>query len=284
MSTSSNFIGIDWTSDGWLAVVFDEHGFEEAIVETYIEDIWNRYQSDSEFVVDIPIGLCSSMDDTDNGCSENEDELYRECDALARKVVGWPRSSSVFTPPARQVASRIADYKSHEQEDKPNFSHQNEELTGKGLAQQAINIAPQIIEVDNLLSDIRDTEAVIEGHPEVCFRAFKESQLEHSKHSAVGLYERLTAMTEMSEYKEGMWQDIVQDLREVDGNPGIDDLIDAIALALTAVGHDQWLFLPPQVTADSGKRPKHRDSENRPMQIVYRAAEPFAEVREYFSD
>ena len=98
-------------------------------------------------MVDMPIGLL-------------EAEGVRECDRLARATLGRGQSSSVFSPPIRQV-SRLGDYAKANQ-----LSRQ---LSGKGLSKQAFNITPKIRELDQLLDSKQRRGYWQECHPEVVF-------------------------------------------------------------------------------------------------------------------
>jgi len=63
--------------------------------------------------IDIPIGLLDGS---------------RACDKAARKLLGWPRRNSVFSPPCRAALSA----KNHAV-----ATAMNLRMTGKGLSQQA---------------------------------------------------------------------------------------------------------------------------------------------------
>jgi len=166
--TERTAIGVDWASGAWLAVVFSGSDLSETRVFDEIETLWDTYQEMVDrIVVDVPIGLCESRDAATYCCEETDGELSRQCDDLARTVIS-PRSSSVFTPPAREAARMAAG-------DDDSYSvvnTLNKELTGKGLMQQAANISDSIVEVEDLLLEGGgEPDVLVEGHPEVCFRA-----------------------------------------------------------------------------------------------------------------
>lgn len=259
---STHYVGIDWSSGAWIAVVYSsESSSPDVGVFDEISRIWEEYgESAKRIAVDVPIGLCESRDSEECSCKADDDgEILRACDDLARTVIG-PRSSSVFTTPAHGAAEKAAD-------DETEYSEVNEtnrELTGKGLMKQAANISSGIIEVETLLLDgDGDSDILVEGHPEVCFRAFNGKEIQHSKKTAPGVDERLSALERVDEYDEQHWRVLASELADDDRSVGVDDLLDALALALTAAADDGDLQrLPPDPPMDV---------RNLPMQMVYRA-------------
>jgi predicted RNase H-like nuclease len=241
------YVGVDWSSDGWVAVAFDREGFDHAAVISEIGALWHRYEETADRVlVDVPIGLIE------------EGEDGRECDRLARSVLG-PRRRSVFTPPVRE-ATRKRRY--------PAAKRVNERKTGVGLSKQAFAISDSIAAVDDLLRNVPEArETFAESHPEVCFRAFADEPLQHSKKTAGGYAERMRTLA-------GFDPDappVVQAVAEATGGEdvAVDDVLDAVVLAYTAApGSGQLRSLPPEPP---------RDPKGLPMQIVYRADEPLVE-------
>lgn len=255
------YVGVDWDSGAWVAVGYPETGVPEADVFETIEELWNDHGATAErIVVDVPIGLCGPGETTE-GCVETAGERSRQCDDLARTVIG-PRSSSVFTPPCRDAARQAAagvEYST--------VNETNKEQTGKGLMRQAANIAPGIVEVEELLLDQGDPTTLVEGHPEVCFRAFADSPLEYNKKTAPGMDERLTALEQATEYEQGTWRRLATELAASGHDPGTDDLLDALSLALTArAPAESFQRLP---------REPPEDEHGLPMQMVYRRSTPF---------
>jgi len=70
----------------------------------------------------------------------------------------------VFTAPCRDAAKAAADGAEYS-----DVNGTNKDRTGKGLMQQAANIAPGIVEVEELLLDHGASTTLVERHPEVCF-------------------------------------------------------------------------------------------------------------------
>lgn len=276
-------LGVDWCNGSWLGVK-RVHGTVELAPETGIQELVEAHHEDVDRVlVDVPIGLFSVADRDERADGE---ELVRDCDSLARSILG-ARHSSVFNPPAREAIEKAADG----EEPYETVSETNRDVTGKGLQQQAYHIAPCIYEVDQLLRDDPDpdmdvdepSETVLEAHPEVCFqalatdpeRADDEQGLEHSKKTVAGLAERLEAL---DGHVEDAWREFgtlcetVRDEhpeRDVD----VDDLLDAMALAVTGCAPDGRLqHLPCENPPE--------DDCDLPMQMVYWRSEPFDVARE----
>jgi predicted RNase H-like nuclease len=133
--------------------------------------------------------------------------------------------------------------------------------------QQAKNIATGIAEVDEFLQAHDDQAVLLEGHPEVCFRAFAEGPLEYNKNSAPGMAERLGALESATEYGTGEWRSLAENLAEQGHSVGTDDLIDALGLAYTAAAPDSHLHSLPSEPPT--------DATGLPMQMVYRRPNPF---------
>ena len=121
--------------------------------------------------VDVPIGL------TEDG---------RRCDQTARQVLGWPRASSVFTPPSRAaLRGRSSDA----------CRALNLRSTGRSLSAQALGILPKIREVDELMTP-RLQCWILETHPEVVFASLDPAGrgLVASKKSPAGRRQRLSLL------------------------------------------------------------------------------------------
>jgi predicted RNase H-like nuclease len=256
-----SYIGVDRDGSDWIAVGYSEQSPMGATVYDTIDQLWVVHGDTADrIVVDVPIGLCSSLEDPDPCGRITDGELSRHCDDLARTVIG-SRSSSIFAAPCRTAVELAADGAEYSEVNETNREH-----TGKGLMQQAANIAPCIVEVDELLRDDGDPDILVEGHPEVCFRALGDSDLNHSKKTAPGVDERLSLLESMSEYEQGTWRRLARELADEGHSTGLDDLLDALALAVAAgASFDELQTLP----ADPPE-----DGEGLPMQMVYRRDEP----------
>ena len=136
--------GIDSCPGGWLAVVVTF--FEEIVSEEYyllgnVKEVSGIASPPSYIAVDIPIGL---LDKSVRG--------GRQCDREARKILGRPRSSSIFSPPVRpSLNCRTFD-----------------EARNYDLNLQSFGIIPKVKELDRIMtSDLQFR--IREAHPEVSF-------------------------------------------------------------------------------------------------------------------
>ena len=68
----------------------------------------------------------------------------------------------------------------------------------------------------------------------MCFRALNGTSLEHSKHTAAGVAERLAVLRNVDEYTRGDWRTVARELGSEGHRVGLDDVLDAFVLALTA--------------------------------------------------
>lgn len=151
--------------------------------------------------IDIPIGLATTG--------------TRQADLAAKAVLG-KRRSSVFMTPVRQAL---------EQPTHAAATALSVELTGSGISQQAFALRTKIFEVERWLPTA--TCGVIEVHPEVSFAVMLGQPAAASKKTWHGLVERLGALAH-----QGITLDHVE--AAVGARVGIDDIVDAAAVAWTA--------------------------------------------------
>jgi len=238
------YLGVDWSSGAWLAVVFDREGFREATVHEEVGGLWERYgERATRVLIDMPVGLIE------------EGDPVRACDEQARAVLG-PRSRSVFTPPVRE-ATRKRRY--------PAAKRVNERKADRSLSKQAFNISDGIAAVDELLQNVPEARATVrESHPEVCFRALAGEPLQYSKLRAGGYAERMRTLAAFDPEAAPT----VQRAAAATGGEdvGVDDVLDAVVLAYTArPGSGELHTLPPDPPTDA---------VGLPMEMVYRAEQP----------
>lgn len=256
-------VGVDWAAGKWLSISYSQTNEYSAAVYDDITELWKAVGSQaSRVLIDIPIGLCNSFE-SDDGCVEIDGKLYRECDKIARSLLG-PRSASVFDPPARSAAELAMTDVEHKEVSKENVAR-----TGKGVSVQAANIANGIITVDTLLQETNATDRILESHPEVCFRAFAGEPLQHYKKTAPGVLERLSVLESVPEYEREDWRIIAEALEGYDERIAVDDLLDATVLALTAAAPSTELHTIPTSPPP--------DCTGIPMQMVYRRKTPFSQ-------
>ena len=251
--------GVDWAGGAWIAVVFDGDDRLEARLESDLEALWAERDFD-RILVDVPIGLPDDPETLAN----------REAvDSAARSAAERP--SSVFPVPSRgacELARDGADYDA--------VSERNRVDLDKGLSRQSYHIAPAVGEVDAFLrEDEAAREAVMEAHPEVCFRGLNGRRLDRSKTTAPGVGERLNALDDHLDDPGAALGRICRGLAG-DGSdaaaaadPTVDDAVDALGLAVVARRpRDELRFLPGDAT--------HRDAAGIPMRMAYWSAEPLA--------
>jgi predicted RNase H-like nuclease len=143
-------VGVDGCKRGWVAVWkrLNTHRLHLSIHDSASGFIEGKLPI-AVVAIDIPIGL--------------SEKGPRECDKIARALLGWPRQSSVFSPPIRAALQG----KSREE-----ASEITQAADGRRVAAQAWAIYRKVAEVDNLLrQNPRLQDRMHEVHPEVSFLA-----------------------------------------------------------------------------------------------------------------
>jgi len=246
---AETYVGVDWSGGAWFAVAFDAGGFDGAAVFDEVGELWQRYEESATLIlVDVPIGLLESG-------SEG-----RQCDALAQEVLS--AADAVVTPPVRE-ATRKRRY--------PAAQRVNERKTGRPLSKQAFELSDGIAAVDSLLRNVPEAKATFrESHPEVCFRAFAGTPLEHPKSTAAGYAERLRTLAGFDADAPPAVQAAAEATAGAD--IAVADVLDAVALAYTArSGPGTLRTLPPDPPLDP---------RGLPMELVYRASRPLVDGQE----
>jgi predicted RNase H-like nuclease len=193
-------VGVDGYRDGWVAAAVDGRRVTWLVTRS-IEAVVARWPG-APVAVDMPIGL--------------PDSGRRAADVLARAWLtehGGP-VSSVFLAPTRAV---LDDWRA-------GWSHTDAMRRAAGRGEPGTSIQMwqllgKVAEVDR----VRDR--VIEAHPECSFRAMG-SPIDAPKKSARGAGQRVAALAQ--------WYDVVPALADIPAGPGIDDALDAVAVAWTA--------------------------------------------------
>jgi predicted RNase H-like nuclease len=237
---SVRVIGVDGCRGGWVCVALSSAG--DAAPEWWVSagfaDVVERATAHDRVLVDIPIGLLDRGPDP------------REPDALARRMLGGKRASSVFSAPVRPVLG-APDY--------PAANELSRALTGKGLSKQSWMIAPKIREVDDLLRARPGwIGRVREVHPELCFHAFAGGRsMRHNKKTDEGFRERLALLVERYAEAERVLGSI---LLHAGKRVARDDAVDAFAAALTGLGPGPLRTIPETPA---------RDAAGIPMEMVF---------------
>jgi len=143
--------GVDACKGGWIYISSDlASGEVSSDVFSSLESLLDRTPRPIALAIDIPIGM------TDSG--------PRECDKLARAMLGHPRSSSVFPAPIRPAL---------EAKDRKGADEIARSVDGRGVGAQAWGLYPRIREVDGILrGNPLARRFIFEVHPEVSFAAW----------------------------------------------------------------------------------------------------------------
>ncbi|AHG02838.1 hypothetical protein HALDL1_03770 [Halobacterium sp. DL1] len=213
-----------------------------------MEELWyNHGESAETILIDIPIGL------------REDSNAKRPCDDVARQKLSPNRYSSVFPVPVRD-AVYAESYEA--------AKAAQERQTDGSLGVQSWNIADKIAQLDAFLRETEsDAVGVIrEAHPEVCFWAFNDkTATEYSKtgQPAAAFWERAAILEETD---SGVLAHVRDAGRDLDGEVGNDDIVDAFALALTASQKTGTLrTLPKEWPKDDEGDP----TGDLPMEMVY---------------
>ena len=202
--------GADACKAGWVCAAQETvSGTLRFAVVMEVRDLIELLPQPVILCIDIPIGL--------------PDRGARECDRLARSVLGWPRRNSVFPAPVRpaliaagrEEASRITQL-----------------VDGRRVSAQGWALYEKIREVDALLGSIPEAQQRIrEVHPEVSFWAWNHEQaIQEGKKTRAGREIRLRLV-------EGwLGNGVLTRARagRAKHDVGDDDILDAIAALWTA--------------------------------------------------
>jgi predicted RNase H-like nuclease len=186
--------GVDGFRDGWVVATLAGDRVRWT-VHTGFAGILAAYPA-ADIGIDIPIGLPAAG-------------AVRACDVAARQFLGRARSSVFLTPPRATLALHARDPR---------------HPIGQGISRQSWNLLPKIAEVDALM-DRQVQQRVAEVHPECSFRTMAPELDFGSKKSGRGVGQRLRALRAHFE---------LPDLADAPPGPGVDDLLDATAVAWTA--------------------------------------------------
>lgn len=234
------FVGIDGCRAGWFAISLMENGSWTLAVYRDFVSLWRTYNRASLLLVDMPIGLIGFG------------SAGRECDTIARRLLGAPRASSVFTPPTRPALLAA---------EREQASELNRTLTGRRLSIQAWAIAPKIREVDAFLrSHTESMRRIREVHPELLFWALNgRRSMAHTKRSVSGYGERLAVLQRFFKSTEKIAAEAISRFQR--SAVGRDDVLDALAAAVVGYLSKGDLLLIPD--------PAPTDECGIPMEMVY---------------
>jgi len=197
--------GVDSCPGGWMAVLvtfYEEIVSEEHLLLESFRELSRLETPPSYIAVDIPIGLL-----------EEPLQGGRECDRVARKILGQPRSSSVFSPPVRPSL------------DCSTFDEAREHR----LNMQSFGILPKVRELDRIMTpDLQ--HRIREVHPEISFFTLAGlSPAQAGKKKAEGREERIELLNRyFFQVQEGLGAFPAS-------RATADDVLDAYACAWTAM-------------------------------------------------
>jgi predicted RNase H-like nuclease len=234
------FVGADGCRSGWFTVILSDKGTVQFEVFPTIDQLWQSCKEAQIILLDIPIGLPDANIPT------------RQCDREARHKLRPGRTSSVFPAPSRAAVYCDGEY--------PQANALNRSATGRGISKQAWYIIPKIREVDTLLqNDELARQIIAETHPEVIFWSLANAPMRHYKKLLDGHRERLGWLKSIYPPSENVILSARKQFKVKEA--ATDDLVDALAVALTARNGFQALTSIPQ--------PPEMDSAGLPMQILY---------------
>jgi predicted RNase H-like nuclease len=241
-------VGVDWASGRWVVVQYGD----EVSIQTApsMLTVWADHSDADQILVDIPIGLPS--EETPTGDLEDG---RRQCDAAASDRLGPGRQSSVFGVPCREAV---------EADSYDEAAEENNAILGRGLSSQSWGIIPRIRETDVFLRTHPEAQDTVrESHPEVCYSALSSTtDIEASKTADSGTDERVALLGEYDErfveaYKAARERAETETWKRRVSSSRLDDVLDAMVLALTAAGETESIPSDPP-----------DDAEGLPMEMV----------------
>ena len=212
-------IGIDACPGGWACVF---NGADGTLSVEFMDSLDRMLEafSDSIIGIDIPIGLPDGATGIEPG--------IRQCDKQARRLLGFPRSTSIFSSPVRPLLDI-------DEKDIAKAHHEASAITmdisNRKVTRQTMNILPRIREVDFLLQrsgSLRNR--MFEVHPELIFMEINGGPIEESKRTLEGRARRMTCLQRIFAPEA-----VESCISMITGTPiKHDDLIDALACCWSA--------------------------------------------------
>lgn len=219
--------GIDGCRGGWLLLWLDlARGRVAARILSRIDELADLDPRPDLVMIDIPIGLARSGP--------------RTCDLEARRLLGRPRSSSVFPAPPRPVLAATGYAEA---------CSLGASCDGRKPSRQSWSILPKVRDVDAFLRSAPERQEWIrEVHPELSFWCWNSlTPMRWPKKSAAGFAERERLV--VARYGAACRQAATSLPR---GRFGKDDLLDALAALWTAerVRRNEAMVIPPDPPVD----------------------------------
>jgi predicted RNase H-like nuclease len=248
MPDASLTLGVHWTGSRWLGVAFAGASYDHTVCADEVGTLWLDYEDRADrLLVDVPVGLL-----------DGDDASGRRCDTLARQVLG-DRAEAVFSPPVREATRKRRHTAAARVERR---------TTGRELSEAAFAASRPIAALDELLQELPEARsAVVESHPEVCFRTFAGEPMDFDRDVAAGYAERLRTLATLDADAPATVQAVAEATDGADCT--VADVLDAVALAYTAAPADVPLRTLP---ADPPT-----DDTGLPMRLAYRASDPLVD-------
>ena len=231
-------IGIDACPGGWCSCIQSGPDDLDIRFTNAIGSLLEEHP-DAMIAIDIPIGLPDKTTGMEPG--------IRQCDKEARRLLGFPRSSSVFSSPVRPLLDieekDIA--KAHREASSVTMS-----ISDRKVSRQTMNILPRIREVDDLLQNSSQLrERIFEVHPELIFMEINGEAIDESKRTVEGRARRMDCLHQV--FGPGAVESCVA---MIEGTSiKLDDLMDALACCWSAarIARGEHHELPARPEFDS---------------------------------
>ena len=211
-STAPWIAGADGYRDGWVVVLWRPAAdtTRRRVVEN-VDALLALPEAPAVLGVDMPIG-----------CPDAAAPGGRRCDRAARRLLGHPRGTSVFSPPAHD-ALRADTYEDALRRNRASAPD------APGVSKQTFHLFPKLRALAERMTPARQ-DRVREVHPELAFYAMNgDAPVETSKHTEAGRAERLALLE-----AHGV-PDVSAAAEAMAGGPlGADDVLDAHAACWTA--------------------------------------------------
>ena len=225
LSLSITSIGVDGCKGGWIAAILKQG---KLVIEKYssIKEIIEDYSDFDEFLIDMVIGFPSKKE-------------HLRPDTYARKIIN-ERTSTIFPAPCRQAVYAKTVSEAYDQ---------NERVLGKKFTPLTVGIIPKMRELDSYFQVNTEYKNVIkESHPEVCFARLNGRTVLSKKSELDGMEERINILSNyIPDLKLNKIAVLAKSLK-----CSIDDIIDAICLAVTAniVNQGDFEIIPEDPMSD----------------------------------
>ena len=274
------YVGVDGCKGGWIGVGLSDGDCWDVHVCKDFADLVACFGDACVILVDIPIGL-----------PEDGKPKLRACDIDARRLLGdlW---RSVFEVTSRRFVNE-AMRRGWKYRDHTEASAWSRDCMGGGISRQSFGITRKIGEMDEYMRN-RDADSPIirEAHPEICFLALNDERRPMSvrKKESSGFWERFKVLRRHVRAVDtipDIFMAVRRRLKYPKAQVGDDDVLDALALAITAkigsqegnelrrlpkdkeaeregLSPSEFLNLP-----DMDPPPTDNSEKNLPMEMVY---------------